>query len=215
MKCTTDRQRLVDGFPHHVRERLTRRSAALIVGLLAGCVAVSGCSPDGALRGVAVLPPRELPALRFTRADGSPFLLASANGQLTVVFFGYTHCPDICPMKLADWQRVKSRLGTDAAKVRFVFVSVDPERDTPDIADRYAKQFDSTFVGLSGDSLITAQALGAFSAAAIKEPSTSAAGYMVSHSSQVFLVDGRGRLVALYAFGSGWDTLLADLQHLL
>jgi protein SCO1/2 len=110
---------------------------------------------------------------------------------------------------------VKRGLGENAARVRWYFVTVDPERDTPSLADRYAQQFDSTFIGLSGDSTTTRRMQEAFSVAAVKEAPSADASYLVSHSSQVFLVDPLGRLVTMYAFGSGWDALLSDLRRLL
>jgi len=131
------------------------------------------------------------------------------------VFFGYTHCPDVCPTTLADWKRVKAQLGPTAARVRFVFVTVDPERDTPAVALRYARQFDSSFVGLSGDAPTTARVLELFGVAAAREAGTPASGYLVSHSSQQFLLDERGALVALYPFGTRWEALAADLDRLL
>ena len=196
-------------------ERTTRQWASISRVLLAVVVAVGGCGFDSGLHGVAVKPPRELPTFAFTRADGSVFRTGAEADRPMVVFFGYTHCPDVCPTTLMDWKRVKQELGKNASRVRFVFVTVDPERDTRDVADKYAKQFDASFVGLSGDSATTARIQEAFGVASIRESSTSAAGYLMSHSSQVFLVDPRGRLVVLYAFGTGWDALLADLKQLL
>ena len=196
-------------------ERTTRQWASISLVLLAVVVAVGGCGFDRGLHGVAVEPPRELPPFAFTRADGSVYRTGAEADRPMVVFFGYTHCPDVCPTTLMDWKRVKQELGKNASRVRFVFVTVDPERDTRDVADKYAKQFDTSFVGLSGDSATTARMQEAFGVASMQESSTSAAGYLMSHSSQVFLVDPRGRLIVLYAFGTGWDALLADLKQLL
>ena len=196
-------------------ERTTNRWASVSCVLLAVAVAVGGCSLDSGLHGVAVTPPRDVPAFAFTRTDGSVYRTGAEGDRPMVLFFGYTHCPDVCPTTLMDWKRVKQELGKDAARVRFVFVTVDPERDTREVVDQYAKQFDPSFVGLSGDSATTAGIQEAFGVAAVRESSTSAAGYLMSHSSQVFLVDPRGRLVVLYAFGTGWDALLADLKQLL
>jgi protein SCO1/2 len=132
-----------------------------------------------------------------------------------VLFFGYTHCPDVCPTTLADWKRVRAKLGDDAKRVRFVFVTVDPDRDTPAVAERYARMYDAAFEGVSGDAITTSRIMEAFGVAAAREPGTNATGYLVSHSSQVFLVDSHGKLVALYPFGTGWDALAADLGRLL
>jgi protein SCO1/2 len=187
-------------------------------GLIAAAIAAvlfSGCDARTRFEGVAVDPPRTMPAVSFILPDSGRYTLGAEAGRPLVVFFGYTHCPDVCPTTLADWKRVKAQLGAKAARVRFVFVTVDPERDTPEVALRYARQYDSTFVGLSGDAPTTARVMEAFGVAAAKEEGTAATAYLVSHSSQVFLLDADGRLVALYPFGTRWEALAADLDRLL
>lgn len=192
-----------------------------VVGLLrrgmwlAGAVLLTACDLGGSFKGMAVDPPREMPAFAFTRSDGSRFITAPEPGRPMVLFFGYTHCPDVCPTTLADWRRVRATLGADAKSVRFVFVTVDPDRDTPAVTERYARLYDPSFEGVSGDALTTSRMMDAFGVAAAHEPDTNATGYLVSHSAQVFLVDAQGKLVALYPFGTGWDALAADLERLL
>jgi len=186
----------------------------IIAWALAG-VLLSGCDARGTFDGVAVDPPRPMPPVSFVLPDRSSYALGPVPGRPLVVFFGYTHCPDVCPTTLADWKRVKAQLGRDAERVRFVFVTVDPERDTPEVARRYARQYDSTFVGLSGDAPTTARIMEAYGVAAAREEGSAASGYLVSHSSQVFLVNGDGNLVALYPFGTRWEALAADLARLL
>ncbi len=194
--------------------RIRRRTTALVsLALLA-----MGCE-GGPLRGVAYDPPKPLPVFEFTRANGAALSTKPAKDDLMVFFFGYTHCPDVCPTTLSDWKRVKARLGSDSARVQFVFVTVDPERDTPEVAQQYASQFDPSFIGVSGDSATTAQIQQAFGVASIRDAgavdSAASAEYLVSHSSQSFVVDGEGRLVSMYSFGSGWDALLDDLRRML
>lgn len=186
----------------------------LIAWALAG-VLLAGCDSRPRFEGVAIDPPRAMPAVTFTRLDGSTYTLGPAEGRPLVVFFGYTHCPDVCPTTLADWKRAKAKLGDEASRVRWVFVTVDPERDSVPVADRYARQYDSSFVGLSGDAPTTAKVMEAFGVAAAREEGTATSGYLVSHSSQVFLLDGAGKLVALYPFGTRWEALAADLARLL
>ncbi|MCE2901814.1 MAG: SCO family protein [Gemmatimonas sp.] len=193
-----------------MRRALTRSTGALLAAWL-----FSGCESHAVFDGVAVDPPRPMAAFTFARADGSPFATAPEPGRPMVLFFGYTHCPDVCPTTLADWKRAKAQLGDAAARVRWVFVSVDPERDTPAVAQRYATQYDASFVGLSGDPMTTANIMQAFGVAAAKEDAPTASGYLVSHSSQVFLVDDTGALVALYPFGTRWEALAADLGRVL
>jgi protein SCO1/2 len=115
------------------------------------------------------------PALRLAAADGRAFDLEAERGRAVLVFFGYTHCPDICPTTLATWKRVRQRLGADSARVRFVFVSVDPERDTPEVAARYARSFDPSFVGLSGSRAAIDSAQRAFRIASFRDQAAAAA----------------------------------------
>jgi len=190
--------------------RLTRSCA-----LLVGAVSLAACDLGGSFKGMAVDPSRAMPVFAFTRADGSSFSTSPEPGRPMVLFFGYTHCPDVCPTTLADWKRVRAKLGDDAKAVRFVFVTVDPDRDTPAVAERYARMYDASFEGVSGDASTTSRMMDAFGVVAARDPGTDATGYLVSHSSQVFLVDAHGKLVALYPFGTGWDALAADLEQLL
>lgn len=186
----------------------------LITGAIAGLL-LAGCDRRPHFEGVAIDPPRAMPAATFTRHDGRAYTLGPAEGRPLVLFFGYTHCPDVCPTTLADWKRAKAKLGRDGDRVRWVFVTVDPERDSAAVVDRYTRQYDGSFVGLSGDAPLTAKVMEAYGIAAAREAGTPATGYLVSHSSQVFLLDGSGRLVALYPFGTRWEALAADLAQLL
>ncbi|HYD54737.1 MAG TPA: SCO family protein, partial [Gemmatimonadaceae bacterium] len=167
--------------------------------------------------GTEVPEPRPTPTIRLVDADHRPFDLASERGKVVLVFLGYTQCPDICPTTLAQWVRVKRALGADSARVRFVFISVDPERDTPEDAERYAQKFDPSFVGLTGrrsevDMVQRQFRVSSFAEAppAAEGGSASAregheghgaadsatrplAGYTVAHASRVFVIDREGR----------------------
>ena len=128
-------------------------AVARVVGLLrrsmliAGAALLTACDLFGGFKGMAVDPPRDMPTFVFTKADGSRFTTAPEPGRPMVLFFGYTHCPDVCPTTLADWKRVRAKLGDEASAVRFVFVTVDPDRDTPAVAERYARMYDAAFEG--------------------------------------------------------------------
>lgn len=182
--------------------------------LCIGALVLAACD-SGGFKGVSIDPPRDMPAFEFMQAAGSTYSTKPEAGRPMVLFFGYTHCPDVCPTTLADWKRVRAQLGAKADRVRYVFVSVDPDRDTPAVAERYARQYDASFVGVSGDGPTTAKIMEAFGVAAARDETPSANGYMVSHSSQVFLVNDQGRLVALYPFGTSWEALAADLDRIL
>src|SRR4030067_2588401 len=103
-------------------------------------------------QGSVIDPP--VPARDFTLIDqsGKPFTLSQAHGTLVLLFFGYTHCPDVCPITLADFGRIKEQIGATADKVRFVFITTDPDRDTPERIAAYLANFDPAIIGLTGDS---------------------------------------------------------------
>src|SRR5215207_4627268 len=173
-------------------------------GLAAACLllgAAAGCRDTYQYKGVVMEPPEEAPPLKLARADGPPFDLADERGNVVLLFFGYTHCPDVCPTTLADWARVKRELGADTSRVRFVFVSVDPERDTPEIAADYARQYDKGFIGLSGSPGEIDLVKRAFRVQAEKEETGSASEYTVGHTSLSYLVDPEGKIRLMYSFG--------------
>ena len=152
------------------------------------------------------------PELRLTRSDGSVFDLADQRGSVVLLFFGYTHCPDVCPTTLVDFAGVRRRLGPRAERVRFVFVTVDPGRDTPQRAMSYARQFDSTFIGLSGDSTTLAAVQRSFRVASWVARD-SLGNIEVAHSATIFLVDRRGEVTALLRIGgAGVDQLAAAVE---
>jgi len=154
--------------------------------------------------------PRPAPAMRLTQDDGAVFDLAEQRGKVVVLFFGYTHCPDVCPTTMADFQSAKRTLGARADRVRWVFVSVDWGRDRPADAMRYARAFDPSFVGLAGDSAALAPILRGFGAAAFREPADSLGNYAVMHTASVFVVDPAGRLREPVRWS---DARGADLQR--
>jgi protein SCO1/2 len=200
-------------FDHDMTRPRALRSMAARISL--AMMLLAACDTRSQLHGVMIEPPRDVPAFEFTLASGARWRTGPESDRPMVVFFGYTHCPDICPTTLADWKRARSRLGTAADRVRFVFVTVDPERDTPAIADAYAKQFDPSFVGVSGDSATTTDMLKAYGATAAREPSVDPRNYLVGHTASAFLVDGQSRLLAMYPPGIGWEALADDLKTVL
>lgn len=176
----------------------------------------SGCAAP-AFNGVVLDPPEPAPALRLADSAGRPFELAAERGNVVLVFFGYTHCPDVCPTTLLDWKKAAALLGDDARRVRFVFVSVDPERDTPALVQRYAARFSPAITGLTGtraeiDALMQAWKVAAFRDTPAGDTSST---YTVSHPSQVFVVDAAGRLTLLHRAGLTPAQVSSDIRELL
>ena len=130
----------------------------------------------------------------LTAHDGRPRTLADFHGKLVVLFFGYTHCPDVCPTTLADMAGVMKTLGKDAGRVQVLFVTVDPERDTREVLAQYAPAFDPQFLGLYGDAAATQRAAKEFKVFYEKRPGGSPGAYTVDHSAQIFVLDATGRL---------------------
>jgi protein SCO1/2 len=183
------------------------------------------CSPPHEWRGSPVDPPAPAPALALTGAAGRRFDLAGERGKVVLVFFGYTRCPDVCPTTLADWAKARRALGADTADVRFVFVSVDTERDPPDSAAAYARRFDPSFVGLSGSAPELEAVRAAWGIAATPETPEAAtaashAGHgapttMIGHTPRTFVVDREGRLRLLFDAGVRADDVASDVRALL
>jgi len=151
----------------------------------------------------------------LTGHDGKPHTLADFRGKVVVLFFGYTHCPDVCPATLAELAEVMRRLGDDAARVQVLFVTVDPERDTPELLARYVPAFDPTFVGLSGDNDATARMAKEFRVFYEKRAGSTPDTYTVDHSAGTYIYDPQGRLRVYVSYGQGPDVFVHDIRELL
>jgi protein SCO1/2 len=187
---------------------------ALVASLL---LAAPGCAPERdeppAPSGALYDPPRPAPALRLTGGDGAPYDLAAERGRVVLVFFGFTNCPDVCPETLERWAVVRRALGADAARTRFLFVSVDPARDSPRGASAYAAQFDDSFVGVSGTAAQVGETALAWGVAT--ERKGAGEGYDLLHSTQVFVVDPAGRLRWGYGRAATVPEIAAEVRALL
>lgn len=151
---------------------------------------------------------------RLNEATGKPVSLADYRGKVVVLFFGYTHCPQICPTTLADLAQVMRELGKDADKVQVLFVTLDPERDTRELLAQYPPAFYPTFKGLSGDTMATAQAAQAFGVIYQKQPNKNG-GYDLDHSAGTYLIAPGGKPVLLSPYGQSAELLVHDIRLLL
>ena len=135
---------------------------------------------------------------------------------MVLLFFGFTSCPDVCPTTLSDFKQVRQRLGKDADRVSFVFITVDPDRDTPERMAKYASGFDPSFIGLSGDEAQLGPVWKAYGVyRQLKKASADDTAYEVEHSTQLYLVDASGNLRLTYSYGTPVDDLLQDIRFLL
>jgi protein SCO1/2 len=159
-----------------------------------------------------------MPNLQFslTRAnDGAPVTAASYRGKIVLLYFGYTNCPDVCPITLANLADVLSKLGSDAKKVRILFVTVDPNRDTLPILRKYVKAFAPQMDGLRGTPNQITQLTRAYRVAYSVTPASPGHPYTVSHSSAVFVFDREGHARLVYTDTTDTAAMADDVTRLL
>ena len=185
-------------------------SLTLLVAVL-----ITACGSP-AFRGSELEEPAPVPDFVLTDQHGQPFRLSDQLGQVVLLFFGYTQCPDVCPTTLATWKRVHEALGDDASRVRFVFVTVDPERDTAERLGMHVNAFNPDFVGLTGSSEDLEAVYDVFDVYYEKDTSSgSAAGYLVNHTATTFVLDPEGQWRLRETFGTEVDDVVHDVQQLL
>jgi protein SCO1/2 len=159
-------------------------------------------------------PPGEAPDLPLIDQDGRPFRLSRHRGKVLLLFFGYVVCPDVCPTTLLELANVRKRLGVEAKDVQVIFVSVDPERDTPQALKRYVAHFDPTFIGLTGDPETVARVAKGYGVRYGKRPTPTPGWYFVDHTALTYVIDRAGRLLAAYPYGTSVQDFVADLKSL-
>ena len=187
------------------------RFSLLLLALL-----LAACSPDAPkFRSTDITGADFGKELALTGHDGKPRTLADFHGRFVVLFFGYTHCPDICPTTLVDMAEVMKKLGKDAARVQVLFVTVDSERDTPEVLAKYVPAFDPGFLGLSGDAAATQRAAKEFKIFYEKRAGSTPSSYTVDHSGQSYVIDPLGKLRLFVRHDRIAQDLADDLRTLL
>ena len=188
-----------------------RIAVALLVLLAIPCGAAEPPFRTGVLE-----PPGPAPEFTLRADTGKPVRLRDWRGNVVLLYFGYTSCPDVCPTTLSDLADVKKQLGPAAQRLRVALVTVDPERDTAKRLHTYVQAFDPTFVGLTErkDTLATVwRAYGVY-VKSHRVPKSSD-GYVVDHSATTFVIDAEGRLRLAISFGTPVADIRHDLQRLL
>jgi len=148
------------------------------------------------------------PALSGLVTSTGPFDMSAFRGTATLVFFGYTHCPDVCPATIGELVELVDR----RPDVHVVFVTVDPERDTPEFLGEWVRYLPDSFVGVTGTPMSIKSAADGWGVRYARVDSPSAAGYSMSHTAFVYLVDAQGQLRLHFPFGTGWKTMLQTLD---
>lgn len=152
---------------------------------------------------------------RLADFNGRTRTLADFRGKLVVVFFGFTQCPDVCPTTLTDMAEVRKRLGSDGDKLQVIFVTLDPERDTPQVLAQYVPGFDPTFLGLAGTRDETAAVAREFKVFYQKVPGKTETSYTLDHTAGSYVFDREGRVRLFLRHAGGVEPIVADLKTLL
>ena len=186
----------------------------LLIGIVAAGIFLF--SKPASFRGTTYAEPYPAAAdFQLTRAAGNSFRLSEARGKVVALFFGYTSCPDVCPTTMAELKQALEELGSDADQVQVLFVTVDPERDTPERVQEYVDHFNSNFIGLSGSESELATVWHKYGVAREIVDGASAAGYLVTHTARVTLIDAQGNLRVSFPFDTPVEDIVHDLQLLL
>lgn len=189
--------------------------AALFAMLAVAVLALAACSDKPAFKNLDITGSKSFGTdFSLTDHTGKRRTLEDFRGKVVVMFFGYTHCPDVCPTTLADMAQVVRQLDKDADKLQVLFVTLDPERDTRELLAQYPPAFHPGFVGLSGDAAATAQAAKAFGVMYQRQEGKNGA-YTLDHSAGTYLIAPDGRRVLLAPYQQKVEWLVQDIRLLL
>ena len=193
--------------------------------LLAAAVAVAtmglgGCDrlfapPKSPFTGIDVTGGEMGGPLRLIDHDGRPRSLADFHGKAVVVLFGFTHCPDVCPTALAEMARAVRQLGDREGEVQVLFVTLDPERDTPELLKQYVPAFHPAFLGLRGSEAQTTAVTKDFKVYSNQRPGKTPDSYTIDHSAQSFVFDRQGRIRLLLPPNMASSAIASDLRLIL
>jgi protein SCO1 len=188
--------------------------ALMAAALLAGCDLPGGTSKPS-FKAVDITGAEYARELSLTDADGKKRQLSDFKGKVTLVFFGYTQCPDVCPTTLAELAAVKRDLGKDGERVQGVFVTVDPQRDTAQILKAYMASFGPDFIALRGTDEETQAAAKNFKVFYAKAPGRTEGSYTMDHTAGTYVFDTEGKVRLFVRYGGGAEALRHDLKLLL
>ena len=203
--------------------------AGLLSALLSAAVAMSlaacdrktdatgatAAAPKASFRAIDITGAEYARQLELPDADGKIRSLAEFKGRVVVVFFGYTQCPDVCPTTMAELSEVRRALATDGDKLQGIFVTVDPERDTPAVLKAYVDNFNASFFGLRGSPEQTQQVAREFKVFYAKVPGRTESSYTIDHTAGAYVFDTQGRIRLFSRHGAGPKALEEDIRALL
>lgn len=197
--------------------RQARRAAFLgLCGLFAVGLAACSRAPDRPhFANVDITGADYARDFALTDHTGKPRTVADFKGKVVYLFFGYTQCPDVCPTTMTEMAAVMQTLGADADKVQVLFVTVDPERDTPALLAQYVPSFDKRFLGLYGDAAATEKATKEFKVYVNKVAGKTPGSYTFDHTAGSYIFDTNGKVRLFVRHGGGPEPIAADIRTLL
>jgi len=190
-----------------------RFSAVLLLG---AALLLAACSPSKpAFNSVDITGANYARNFALTDAAGKKRALADFGGKVVVVFFGFAQCPDVCPTTLSDFAQVKKQLGADGDRLQVIFITVDPERDSPQVLASYVPNFDPSFIGLTGTPDEISATAREFKVFYQKVPGRTETSYTIDHTAGSYVFDKEGRIRLFVKHAAGIESLVADLRQLI
>ena len=170
---------------------------------------------NGGVRDIS--PPRDVQDFTLTTNSGAPMSLSDFQGQPLLFYFGYTHCPDVCPISLNDMMKVRELLGDQADDVNYLFISVDGQRDTPDVLNNFfaMRSVEDVMIGMQGDDEVLARVGSDYGLYyELQEPDANGY-YAVDHTANMYLLNPEGQLLSILAYGTEPELIAERIQKLL
>lgn len=195
---------------------MNKRDFLRLAGASAAAAAMAGCSdPKPSFNAVDMTGADYAKGFALKDADGKERTLADFKGKVVVLFFGYAQCPDVCPTTMTEMAQVKQQLGKDGDKLQVLFVTVDPDRDTPEVMKAYMGAFDPAFVALIPTQEQLAAMAKDYKAYYKKVGGKTPTSYSMDHSAASYIYDTQGRLRLYARYGAGVAPMVADVQALI
>lgn len=195
---------------------MNKRDFLRLAGASAAAAAMAGCSdPKPSFNAVDMTGADYAKGFALKDADGKERTLADFKGKVVVLFFGYAQCPDVCPTTMTEMAQVKQQLGKDGDKLQVLFVTVDPDRDTPTVMKAYMGAFDPAFVALIPTQDQLAAMAKDYKAYYKKVDGNTPTSYSMDHSAASYIYDTQGRLRLYARYGAGVAPMVADVQALI
>jgi protein SCO1/2 len=187
---------------------------AVLVGVFAGMLVLAPDNVD-LKTGTLLKTPKPVPAFVLDGSDGQPLTQANLLGHWTLVFAGYTYCPDVCPTTLIELKALRGKLGDDAGRLKVLFISIDPERDTPEKLDKYVHYFSPDFTAATAAPAVLEELGRNLGFVFTKVPGGTPQAYLMDHSAALILMDPQGRVAGYFSPPFQIDAMAQDLAPLL